>query len=337
LSWVQYVTVQNVDSGHNGVWGIFTDFSNYLTFDNVECHHSGTQHGIYISNCCGNEIIQNSRFHDNSGAGIHHNGDLSEGDGIPPFVAGEIVNSTIRYNKIWNNGVTGGAGINLDGVSQSFIYNNLLYNNLAGGIVNYAGDGINPGSNVIVQNTVYFSAAAGRYGVSLTDNSGNNVVGNNILITAENIHFAIVVEGAGTGNNIDYNAVWTPDTNLAFFSTDGSDGLTAAQWVTAGYGSHSVILSSATGDFNNAAADDFSEATGAATINAGSSTFATVNSKLVADMNGQARVAGKIDIGAYQFGSGPGDGSDGGDGTDGDGTDGGGAAASLSSFLTAWK
>ena len=56
LSWVQHVTVKNVEAGYNNVWGIFTDFSNYLTISNVNCHHSATQHGIYISNTCGNEV-----------------------------------------------------------------------------------------------------------------------------------------------------------------------------------------------------------------------------------------------------------------------------------------
>src|SRR5690348_12108295 len=63
LTWVEYVTVKNVDSGWNGVWGIFTSFSNYLFFDNVTCHHSNQQHGIYISNSCANNVRCDSSFY----------------------------------------------------------------------------------------------------------------------------------------------------------------------------------------------------------------------------------------------------------------------------------
>jgi len=303
LSWVNYVTVKNSESGPNGVWGMFTDFSNYLVFDNINCHNSGSQHGIYISNSCGNEILQNSQFHDNAGAGIHHNGDASSGPGQPGYTQGIIINSTIRNNVIWNNGALGGAGINMDGVISSQIYNNVIYNNLAGGIVNYIGNGADAHINFIAHNTVYFSSAQGRYGVGLHSGAHDNTVGNNILVTADNIHWAIDLGTSGTGNVVDYNAVYTP--GGTYFTTDGNDGLTNTQWISAGYGSHSVILPDPTSVFKNVGNNDYSEASGAPTIKAGNIVYSTIDGTVISDFYGTPRTAGNIDMGAYQFGSMP--------------------------------
>jgi len=300
LNWVNYVTVKNVESGYNLVWGIFTDFSNYLTFTNIDCHHSEQQHGLYVSNTCGNEIIEDSKFHDNGGVGIHHNGDASQGAGQPGYTTGQIVNSTIRNNLIYNNGRLGGAAINLDGVSQSFIYNNVIFNNFAGGIVSFAFDGVNPGSNTIIHNTVYFSDPLGRYGIALHDGSNNNVVGNNILITANGIHYAIDVEGAGTGNNIDYNAVYVPNGNNQTF-TDGTNVFTPEEWAAAGYGSHTVLLPDPTTLFTAVATNDYSEVPGGPTVFQGNIAFSSIQGTVVPDILGVARYAGKVDMGAYQI------------------------------------
>jgi len=208
------------------------------------------------------------------------------------------VNSTIRNNFIWNNGALGGGAINLDGVSQSFIYNNVLYNNLAGGIVNFATDGVNPGSNVIIHNTIY---NANHYGIALHDTSDNNIVGNNILITDVAIHYAIDVSGSGSGNNIDYNAVYVPNNKNLTFTTDGSTGLTPAQWAAAGYGSHVIVLGNQTSLFVNAAGNNYAEASGAPTIQAGNIAYSMVNGAVVPDINGVGRSAGNVDMGAYQF------------------------------------
>jgi hypothetical protein len=51
--------------------------------------------------------------------------------------------------------VLGGAAINLDGVQDSVVRNNLLYDNHATGIVNYMGDGAEgPQGMSILHNTV---------------------------------------------------------------------------------------------------------------------------------------------------------------------------------------
>jgi hypothetical protein len=89
------------------------------------------EHGIYVSNSGDRPVVRGNRLHDNAGAGVQLNADLSAGgDGI-------ITDALIENNVIYGNGSAGGAAINLDGVQDSVVRNNLLYDNHATGIVNY--------------------------------------------------------------------------------------------------------------------------------------------------------------------------------------------------------
>ncbi len=130
-----HVTIRNSVFGNNTVWGIFTDFSDDLLIENNECYGSVQQHGIYVSNSGDRPVVRGNRVHDNRDSGIQLNADLSQGgDGL-------ITGALIEDNVIYNNGAGGGGSINLDGVQDSIVRNNLLYNNLNTGIVNYQGNG----------------------------------------------------------------------------------------------------------------------------------------------------------------------------------------------------
>src|SRR5207249_11420244 len=113
---------------NNATWAIFTDFSDNTLLQNNECYASQTQHGIYVSNSSNNPTVRGNRLHDNYAVGLHMNGDLSQGG------TGLITGALVENNIIYNNGVGGGAGINMDGVQNSTVRNNLLYNNHATGI-----------------------------------------------------------------------------------------------------------------------------------------------------------------------------------------------------------
>ena len=69
----------------------------------------------------------------------------------------------------------------MDGVSNSRVQNNLLYNNHAGGIALYRIDGAQGARNNVVANNTVVQAADGRWALLLVNASTGNTVFNNIL------------------------------------------------------------------------------------------------------------------------------------------------------------
>jgi hypothetical protein len=102
-------------------------------------------------------VIRNNLVHDNHANGIHMNGDQSQGgDGI-------ITGALVENNVIRGNGVGGGSGINMDGVSDSVVRNNLVFDHHSSGISLYRIDGgAGSRNNLVVNNTFITAAAAGR-------------------------------------------------------------------------------------------------------------------------------------------------------------------------------
>jgi parallel beta-helix repeat protein len=75
---------------------------------------------------------------------------------------------------IYENGRRGAGALSLMGVHQSVIRNNLLHNNLAGGIVlfnNGQGPSYGCKDNRFYHNTVVFQAGVGKYGISVKKGS----------------------------------------------------------------------------------------------------------------------------------------------------------------------
>jgi parallel beta-helix repeat protein len=153
----QFVTIRNNVLDNNGKWGILTGFSNDLRIEGNTATRSQIEHGIYVSNSGDRPVIRNNTIWGNRANGIHMNGDVSQGgDGV-------ISGAVVENNVIHDNGLGGGSGINCDGVQNSRIQNNLIYNSWASGISLYRIDGGGPSSgNVVVNNTVIASAPARR-------------------------------------------------------------------------------------------------------------------------------------------------------------------------------
>jgi len=121
-----HVTVRGCTFADNTTWGLFTDFSDHLLIENNEAYGSVEQHGIYVSNSGDYPIIRGNRVHDNYACGIHMNADASMGgDGI-------ISHGVVEANVVYDNGAGGGAAINMDGVTDTIVRNNLLHGNHAG-------------------------------------------------------------------------------------------------------------------------------------------------------------------------------------------------------------
>lgn len=285
----EFVTVRNVTTTNNGNWGIFTGHVNDLVIESNTTSGSINEHGIYVSNSGDRPTIRNNVSFGNHSNGIHMNGDASQGgDGI---ISGALVSG----NRIYDNGTGGGSGINMDGVQNSRIENNLLYNNHASGISLYMIDGGGGSSgNVVVNNTIV-EASDARWALNIQSGSTNNTVRNNILLNSHPSRGAIDISPDSLpGFTSDYNAVIS-----RFTKDDGSSILSLAQWQAAtGNDLHSFVAT-ASQLFANPATNDYRLKAGGPAINTGTSSFAPY-----ADIEAAMRPAGgSFDIGTYEFGA----------------------------------
>lgn len=230
------VTIRNNSMDSNGEWGILTGFCDDLLIENNITSRSVQQHGIYVGNSGDRPVIRGNVVFSNSANGIHMNGDASQGgDGI-------ISNATVEANVIYDNGVTGGSGINMDGVQGSIVRNNLLYNNHASGISLYQIDGGGPASGNQVLNNTILEASDARWALNIQDGAINTTARNNILYNAHPTHGSIDISADSlTGLNCDYNVVMN-----RFTTNDSTTILTLAQWHTqTGQDAHSLVATPA--------------------------------------------------------------------------------------------
>ena len=292
-----HITVRNVTSTNNGVWGIFTGHVDDLVIEKNVTSGSIEEHGIYISNSGDRPVIRDNVIFNNHGSGIHMNGDLSQGgDGI-------ISDAVISGNRIYNNAIPnatfptlgGGSGINMDGVQNSRIENNLVYGNHASGISLYKIDGAQGSkNNVVVNNTVY-QPSDGRWALNIQSGSTGNTALNNILISDHSFRGAIDISADSlAGLTSNYNAVTSRLT-----PNGGNTIQTLAQWQSStGQDMNSLVATSAN-LFVNPAGGDYRLLTTSPAKNAGTSQLAPP-----ADFDGLPRKAGAaFDIGAYEFGA----------------------------------
>ena len=281
----QFVTVRHCHTGQNGHWGIFSGFADDFTVELNETHHSQTEHGIYVSNSCVRPVIRGNVSHDNYANGIHMNGDLSQGG------SGLISSALVERNIIYGNGVGGGSGINMDGVINSTIRNNLLYDNHASGISLYQIDGATGYTgNVVVNNTIV-NAADGRWCVNINSGSTGNQILNNILYNYHSFRGVITIDASSRpGFSSDYNSV------MNRFSTDAGDTvINLPSWQALGYDAHS-FLATPTGLFV-APGSDFHLLAGCAAVDAGTASNAPSD-----DLDGNPRPVGAaFDVGAYEL------------------------------------
>lgn len=279
-----FVTVRNCRTGFNGVWGIFSGFADDFTIEFNEAHHSQQQHGIYVSNSCVNPVIRGNLVHDNQAAGIHMNGDLSQGGN------GLIANALIERNVVYGNGVGGGSGINMDGVINSVIRNNLLYDNHASGISLYRIDAAAGSTGNLVVNNTILTAADGRWCVNINSGSTGNTVLNNILYNYHSWHGVISIDPSSRpGFASDYNSV------MDRFSIDqGNTVITLQNWQALGYDAHSFIATPT--DLFLVQGSDFHLRDMSPAIDAGTSANAPSF-----DLDGNPRPVGSgYDVGAYE-------------------------------------
>jgi hypothetical protein len=280
------------NAGHEGFY--LSEFYDSLIEGNIitGSANNGSErgHGIYLANAgSDNTIIRGNtisgtRTYDS--AGIHFNGDLSVGgDGM---ISGLLVEN----NTIYNGGQN---GLNMDGVDNSVIRNNLIYGNAYYPLRAYAIDASKgPANLTIVNNT--FIVKGSDYAIGLSEDRGGHIIFNNILIGQSSGAGSISV--GNTNFQSDYNIV-----SSSFSRNQDSSSMNLANWQSYGKDTHSVSATSVT-LFLNSSAGDYHLLSSSPALNIGVANFSSTNAPTV-DIEGAVRPQGTaFDVGAYEYSSG---------------------------------
>jgi parallel beta-helix repeat protein len=281
-----HVTVRRVRASRNGVWGLYASFCDDLTLERNQASGSIKQHGIYVANSSDRPILRGNTVWGNSGAGIHLNGDASEGgDGV-------ITGALVEGNVIHDNGATGASAINCDGVESSRILNNLLYNNHASGVSLFRQDGGGPSRDNVVANNTIVMAADARWAVNIRDGGTGNRVYNNILMSASRSNGSINIDAdCLAGFASDFNAL------VDRMAVDG-ERIGSSRWVARTGQDRRSFVADRARLFADPAGHDYHLAPGSAAIDSGYSPAAPPE-----DLEGHPRPQGLgIDLGAYESG-----------------------------------
>ena len=289
----QAVEIRDNVADQNGVWGILTGFCDDLLIEGNETSRSAVEHGIYVSNSGDRPVIRGNTIWGNNANGIHMNGDIHTlDDAYPGEPDGLIEQALVEDNLIFGNGTAGGSGINCDGVQDSLIRNNLVYDQHASGISLYSIDGGGPSSGNRVYNNTVVVASDGRWALNIQDASTGNDIRNNIFYSEHGFRGAMAVCSACLpGMQSDHNAV-----EDRFTLDDGDTVLTLAQWqATTGLDANS-IASTPAALFNDPATGDYGLAVDSPALDAGQLLPAVPK-----DILGIPRPQGAShDIGAYE-------------------------------------
>jgi hypothetical protein len=125
----------------------------------------------------------------------------------------------------------------MDGVQDSEIFNNLIYNNHATGIAMYQIDGGDASKNNKVYNNTIIQPSDGRWNIIAVNGSTGNTLYNNILISHHSFRGSIAIDAASTTGFVsDYNILVN-----RLSDDDGSSNMTLTQWQALGYDIHSMI------------------------------------------------------------------------------------------------
>lgn len=219
--------------------------------------------------------IENSKFHDCGGYGIQFNA-----SGGACCASGHV----IRNNRVYNNGLgsydghSGGGIVFNNTITNSQIYNNLIYGLKSGPAINMYGS-YNT-NNVAYNNTIVgnasFCAVTGNTGSP--GNAVNNIIKNNLC---KNNTSGITVYSSATGTVLDKNLLHGGGTY-----TDSGASTTDGTLIT---GDPKLV---------NIGTSDFHLLSGSAAIDVG----VTLSGVTTTDFDGTTR-SGAWEIGAFNFGT----------------------------------
>ena len=278
-------TITNIGYG----FGIIADNASGVellnnTIDNN--HDAGNTlygHGIYLSGSTSGAVVQGNDIYDNDETGIHIDGDASEGG------TGLVTGALIKDNVIDNNGQN---AINADGLQDSTIENNLIYDYQDYGICLYQIDASAPSeNNVIVDNTIDAGSTGSGAAVRILDGSTGNTILNDILLGGGGVSLRIS-SNSMSGLVSNYNVVGT-----LFQSDDTGSTETLAQWQSATGQDAKSFTATESQLFVNASNGDYQEVSTSPSIGKGTSTDAPGT-----DILGNPRPSTYgYDIGCYEY------------------------------------
>jgi parallel beta-helix repeat protein len=282
-----FCVVRNCSCNNNAERGIFTGFTDDILIEKNVCTNSVNEHGIYVSNSSDRPVIRFNTCHGNNFTGIHINGDLSAGgDGI-------ISDAKVYGNILYENGQA--AGINMDGVENPLIFNNLIFNNhSAQGIALFQQDGAIPSRGARIYNNTIIVPSDGRWGVLVRDGSNlGTEIYNNIILNFHPWRGCITVENTSQFAS-DFNIL-----HDKMSATGDGSAILLAQWQALGFDSHSQLAGSLNEIFQDPANSDYHLAANSQAINSGTT---LVSGYVPNDLDGIPRPTGNaFDIGCYEF------------------------------------
>ena len=244
--------------------------------------NSKSSHGIYLSNGgSDNTTLRANIIYNNAKNGIHFNGDLSVGSGTDGLHSGIIM----EQNRIYKNMAN---GLDMDGVQDSIIRNNLIYQNGRHGIRGFVTDAAaGPESLKIYSNTVVNN---GGWSIKFTDDGGQHVIFNNILLDNE---------GSISLQKNSFQSGYNLTTNTFRLGGDEIPTVSLSAWQAMGYDAHSFSAAIAN-VFANANSDDYSLASSSPAIDKGTASFGGIDAASVDLKNHRRPARSGHDIGAYE-------------------------------------
>lgn len=241
------ITLRNNTFQNNQDTGVTTGHS-HNTLIQGNTFFNSSSHGLYISNSSDNITIQKNKFYNIGGSALQVNAaanGLSGEDGISR-------NVLIEQNTIFN----AGQGMNLLGVQDSTVRNNLLWGNNGTGIVLARDDDTctrapqGPKNISVLHNTVIMATGA-RYPLQVKESLGAIQLRNNIFSTTDtNRGFLDIsnkpptcpkITSSDLANiNSDYNIFTGPTARIAL--NDWQTFKTFPEWQALGKDTHSRTL-----------------------------------------------------------------------------------------------
>jgi hypothetical protein len=165
--------VRNCKAFANKNWGVFTSFCNDCkAIDNV-CFDNKGQHGIYFSNDSQRPTITGNVCIGHDRSGIQCNGDkYADGEGV---IRGALIaKNIVAANKI---------GMNMDGLVDSRIENNVIHN----GITLFKEDGAEASSRNRLRGNTMFVLDGERHAVALRGGATGNDFEGELLYVARSL------------------------------------------------------------------------------------------------------------------------------------------------------